>query len=253
MRLAKVPTSVQQFDIFEFIRYKVVECNESWDVLCLGQKGVGKSSTTLSAASFLDPNYSLERWAFTTEDLLRMRQIARAGNVIVSDEMGTQESLSSQNWYDDDSKEAVDLHQLDRTERIINMATTLDIGRINNRVRNQYKVLLYIRKKLTDEETGGNGMATRCAILFVEEDFFAHNEHDRYKPKYFRNEHHQRITEVDIPHPLEDMFRVYSKRRKDFQEILRLKRINDSQAEVSNSKGKAESKVEQYRRRVQND
>jgi len=209
------------FDIFQFIRYKVVECNESWDVLCTGAKGVGKSSTMLSIAYLLDPKFNLDRWAFTTEDLTEMRKNAKPGNVIVSDEMGTQASLSSHNWNEKDSKEYADAHQLDRTERIINVATTLDIKRINNRIRSQYKVLIHIDKKMDNTDTHGHGLATSCIIFFVEENPFASNESERFKRKYFRNMNGERIKRVIIPHPAANIFKQYSVMRDEFQETLR--------------------------------
>jgi hypothetical protein len=225
--IEKEPEIKDVFDIFKLIRYKVLYGNESWDILCTGQKGVGKSSTMLTLALLVDPYYSLNRWAFTTEELMNMRKNARPGNAIVSDEMGTQAALSSQNWMKKESKEAVDMHQLDRTERIINIATTLDVGRINNRIRTQYKVLVNVDKKLGDKDTEGNGLGTSCVVRFIEEDPFAKNSYEQFKRKYFRDNCGRRISRVVIPHPPAEMFKKYSNMRNDFQERLRQKEIED--------------------------
>lgn len=223
----KEPEINDVFDIFKVIRYKVLYCNESWDILCTGQKGVGKSSTMLTLALLVDPYFSLNRWAFTTEELMNMRKSATPGNAIVSDEMGTQAALSSQNWMKKESKEAVDMHQLDRTERVINIATTLDVGRINNRIRTQYKILVNVDKKLTDKDTGGNGLGTSCVIRFIEEDPFAKNSYEQFKRKYFRDKYGRRLSRVIIPHPPADIFKNYSTMRNEFQERLRQKEIED--------------------------
>lgn len=243
MIINKEPEIQNVFDIFKFIRYKVLYGNESWDILCTGQKGVGKSSTMLTLALLVDPYYSLNRWAFTTEELMDMRKNARPGNAIVSDEMGTQAALSSQNWMKKESKEAVDMHQLDRTERIINIATTLDIGRINNRIRTQYKVLVNVDKKMTDRETKGEGLGTSCVIRFVEEDPFAKNDFERFKRKYFRDNYGRRISRVIIPHPPAELFKKYSAMRNDFQERLRQKEIEDMKA--NDRKGSVQSSKKQ--------
>ncbi len=221
IRIEHQPFVSDAFDIFQLIRHKVVNGNESWDVLCTGAKGVGKSSTMLSAACLLDPHYSLSRWAFSTEELTDMRANAKMGDVIVSDEMGTQAALSSQNWQDKKSKAAVDQHQLDRTERIINIGTTLDIGRINNRIRTQYKVIINIESKLDDKQTHGNGLGTSCVIRFVEEDPFATNDGDMFKRKYFRDKYGRRISRVIIPHPPTEMFKKYSLMRDEFKRNLK--------------------------------
>jgi len=231
LRLETVQPIQDAFDIFQMIRYKVVSCNESWDILCTGPKGVGKSSTMLRLGMLVDPYFSLRRWAFTTEELMEMRNNARIGNAIVSDEMGTQAALSSQNWMNKASKEAVDMHQLDRTERIINIATTLDIGRINNRVRTQYKVIVNIESKLNDIETYGHGLGTSCVIRFVEEDPFAMNDNDAFKRKYFRDSNGRRISRVIIPHPPTEMFRKYSVMRDEFKRKLKEKPVSKKEKE----------------------
>ena len=233
-RIVREPLIDDAFDIFQLIRHKVVNCNESWDILCTGAKGVGKSSTMLSVACLLDPVYSLKRWAFTTEEQTNMRANARKGNVIVSDEMGTQAALSSHNWQDKQSKNAVDQHQLDRTERIINIGTTLDIGRINNRVRTQYKVIINIEDKLDDNQTHGHGLGTSCVIRFVEEDPFATSDNDMFKRKYFRDKFGRRISRVIIPHPPIEMFRKYSVMRDDFKRKLKEKPKAKNEKEEEN-------------------
>lgn len=242
IQLKQPPKMKDAFDIFQFIRHRVLNYNESWDILCTGQKGVGKSSTMLSVAMLVDPHFNLSRWAFTTEELMNMRKSAKPGDAIVSDEMGTQVALSSQNWQKKESKEAVDMHQLDRTERIINIATTLDIGRINNRIRTQYKVLINIDKKMTNSETGGNGLGTSCVIRFVEEDPFAKNDFERFKRKYFRDNEGRRISRVIIPHPPADMFKKYSIMRNEFQEMLRQKEYEDMKSKEMKGRRKGAGK-----------
>ena len=242
----KNPAPIQDaFDIFKLIRHKVVNCNESWDILCTGAKGVGKSSTMLRLAILVDPYYSLSRWAFTTEDLMEMRNNAKIGNAIVSDEMGTQAALSSQNWQDKKSKAAVDMHQLDRTERIINIGTTLDIGRINNRIRTQYKVIVNIEDKLNDFQTGGNGLGTSCVIRFVEEDPFATNDNDMFKRKYFRDRFGRRISRVIIPHPPTEMFRKYSTMRDDFK-----RKLKEQKLETKKVSKKEQAEMEAYEKEM---
>ena len=251
VQLKQPPKMKDAFDIFQFIRHKVLNYNESWDILCTGQKGVGKSSTMLSVAMLVDPYYTLNRWAFTTEDLMGMRKSAIPGNAIVSDEMGTQAALSSQNWMKKESKEAVDMHQLDRTERIINIATTLDIGRINNRIRTQYKVLINVDKKMGNSETNGNGLGTSCVIRFVEEDPFAKNDFEQFKRKYFRDKEGRRISRVIIPHPPADMFKKYSTMRNEFQERLRQKEFEDMKAKESKGrKGAGKSSKDEMKELV---
>lgn len=207
-------------DIFHEVRDRVQYLNESWDILIFAPRGSSKSTVGLSLALHINPNFDLESgWAFKIEDRLRLEAELPAGSVLVSDEMGTQLSGSSQEWGKEKNKELADQVQLNRTNRIIHIDITLDPGRIINRVRATYALLVYPLRKLSNNDTGGRGLATECIIRVVQMIPFS-NTSDPFQRKYWRYTEGGRISRFILFHPPADMWRRYSIMRKEFQEEL---------------------------------
>lgn len=212
-------------NLFGYIRHQVMKRNEAWDFFLYAMRGKAKSSTSLSLAMLLDPNFDLSRWCFTVDKWLEVTRLAAStharGWVIVQDEMGTQKSMSSQSWWSQESKDAADIHQMNRTDGIINIATSLEIGRVNNRMRSQYKVIVFPERKLSNKETGGKGMAVDVILRIVEQNPFEDDEKKSFERRYPRYSDGGRIVRVRIPHPPADMWNAYSKERADFLTLIR--------------------------------
>lgn len=212
-------------DIFGYIRHQVVKKNESWDTVLYAMRGKAKSSTSLSLAMLLDPTFNLDRWCFTVDRWLEVTALAANTNsrgwAVVQDEMGTQKSMSSQTWWSQEARDAADVHQMNRTDGIMNIATSLDLGRINNRLRSQYKVVVFPDRKLSNFETGGKGMAVDVIMRFVEQNPFVDEETKSFERRYPRYADGGRIIRVRIPHPPAGIWNEYSKRRADFLATIR--------------------------------
>lgn len=205
-------------DVFKEIRHRVKDLNESWDVLIVASRGMGKSTVGLSVALHFDSLFSLDNWAFKMEDRLRLEAELPPGSVLVNDEMGTRQSGSSQEWNRSENKDFADQVQLNRTNRIIHIDITLDEGRVLNRVRNTYKILITPVRKLSNADTGGRGLATECIVRIVEMAPMAHG--NPFFKKYWRYSKKGRIARYVFFHPPADLWKEYSKRRKEFQEEL---------------------------------
>lgn len=205
-------------DMFREIQHRVKDLNESWDILIAAPRGLGKSTVGLGVALLFNPNFSLDNWAFTMEDRLKLESELPPGSVLPHDEMGTRESGSSQEWMKSANKDFADQVQLNRTNRIIHIDITLDEGRILNRVRATYKILITPVRKLSNADTGGRGLATECIVRIVEMAPMAHG--DPFFKKYWRYFKNGRIARYIVFHPPADLWKEYSKKRKEFQEQL---------------------------------
>lgn len=220
-------------DIFHEVRDRVWRLNESWDILIFAPRGASKSTVGLSLAYHIDPKFSLNNWAFKMEDRLRLEAELSPGSVLVSDEMGTQLSGSSHEYQKKENKELADQVQLNRVNRIVHIDITLDPGRIINRVRATYALLVYPLRKLSDKDTGGRGLATECIVRTVQMIPFS-NSSDPYNRKYWRYTEWGRISRVILFHPPADIWQQYSKMRNDFQdELNKIKEAQDARRRQS--------------------
>lgn len=209
----------EHFDIFEYIRYRVFEMNESWDIFIFGMKGKSKSSIAYSIACLLNPDFNLDFWAFSTDEWIAKGSKCTRGDVIVFDEQGTQESGSSYEHQKKENKDFADEVQLNRTDGVINIGISLGTMRVINRVRNQYKVFIYPKRKLSNHETGGMGLYTECIIKYVDEIPFPENSDSdsHYRKKFFIDFDGCKIKTVRIPHPSAEAWIAYSKERQKFR------------------------------------
>jgi hypothetical protein len=234
--------------LFEYIRHQVIKRNEAWDLFLYAMRGKAKSSTALSLAMLLDPDFDLSRWCFTIEQWLEVTMEAAntkaRGWAIVQDEMGTQKSMSSQNWYSQESKDAADIHQMNRTDGIMNIATSLEIGRVNNRMRSQFKIIAFPERKLSNFETGGRGMAVDVILRIVEQNPFEDDEKKSFERRYPRYADGGRITRVRVFHPPKEIWNAYSVRRAEFLSILReANSLGNQQAKYTDKMTSSSSQV----------
>jgi len=206
----------------------VVNFNESWDMFLAGMRGTAKSSTAASIAMLYDPKFSMKNWAFTTEEWMEKTKNAKRGDVVVSDEQGTQQSGSSHKWMKKENQEFADEVQLNRTDGVLTIGISLEAGRVMNRVRDTYKVVVYPEKKRSNIETGGNGLAVDCIFRFVDENPFADSDKNRFIPKYFNYAKGGRITRFRIPHPPVAFWNQYSIRRSQIREGIRFLARNEA-------------------------
>jgi len=144
---------------------EALSSNQSADCLIYGIKGDGKSSGGIGLGMCIYPKLSVSDIVFSMEELLSRVIVAERGSVIIFDETGTQASgMSSRNFMGASNKDTVDVWQMIRTKRICVFCITLDAGRIDNRIRDTFRFHISPIKKLSNDDTKGNGMAIVCEL-----------------------------------------------------------------------------------------
>lgn len=232
----------KQFDIFEFIRYSVIHYNESFDIFIAGLRGTGKSTVAYACAMLIDPYFDTDRWVFKSEKYLEIITTPqRKGTVVVFDEVGTQKSGSSRKWQKDDAHDLADITQVNRTDGIITIGTSLEHSRGEKRFRTGFRVIVQPIKKVTNMETHGNGMAIDVEIRVNEYDVF----NNMVYRKLFRYAPGGRIKHVRLYHPPVDKWMEYQKHRADFLTSIKKKQeekaaqneLDNTQKELANKYG----------------
>lgn len=232
----------KQFDIFEFIRYSVVHYNESFDIFIAGLRGIGKSTVAYGIAMLIDPNFDNDKWVFESEKYIEIiTNKQRKGTVVVFDDVGTQKSGSSRKWQKEDAHDLADITQVNRTDGIITIATSLEHSRGEKRFRSGFRVIVQPIKKVTNMETHGNGMAIDVEIRVSEYDIF----NNVVYRKLFRYAPGGRIKHVRLYHPPADKWKEYQRHRSDFLTAVKKKQeektaqneLNDKQKEMANKYG----------------
>lgn len=228
------------FNLFEFVRDSVVNKYESWDFFLSGDRGMGKSACAMSLAKMLDPNFTVSHWAFTAErfiDLITTRH--PPGTCIVFDDVGTAEGSSSRKWNSDGAHTLSDVMQINRTDSLITIGTSLQLSRMELRLREGFRVLCQPIKKLTAKQTG-YGMAIDVEMRLRTADVFD----DSVRYKLWRYCQGGRIKYVRLFHPPAPMWREYQTTRKDFLEHLKSIRAEKAAAAAERKEKKAENAIE---------
>lgn len=225
------------FNIFSFVRNAVVNKNESWDWFVSGDRGMGKSATAMSLAMMLDPHFVLDHWCFTADHFIDLITSHHPkGTCIVYDDAGTSEGSSSRKWQKEGSHDLADQMQLNRTDGIITIATSLQMSRVELRLRAGFKVLCQPIQKLTAQETG-SGMAIDVEMRLRSVDVFD----DSIRYKLWRYCPSGRIKRIRLFHPPADIWRQYQVVRKDFLEGIKARRAEKEAALTELREKKAEN------------
>lgn len=203
----------QNKNIFTIIQNAVVAKNESWDIFVAGQRGEGKSTVALGMATQIDPLFEMDQVLFTQEDYMKyVTQPKRKGLTIFYDDIGTQKSGSSRKWQSTEAQDLADIAQVNRTDGIITIATSLERERAEKRFRFGFKVVVQPRRKLTNKETGGNGLAIDVEMRVIEFDVFTGQQ---FK-KLWRYADGGRVKLVRVYHPSGKVWKKYSDKRHAF-------------------------------------
>ena len=202
-----------KFNIFQQIRNDVVKRNESWDIFIAQKRGAGKSAMALRMALLLDPHFSLNKVCFTVSDFvdtITTRQTP--GTVVIFDDLGTQEGGSSRKWQKREAHDLADIMQLNRTDGIITIATSLELDRGEKRLRAGFGLLVDPGTKLSSAETHGHGLASRIIMRQKITDVFDGTTFWQY----WRYAGGGRIVAIDISHPPAELWKAYRVKRDEF-------------------------------------
>ena len=181
-------------DIFKYIRDQVVKKSESWDFFIAQQRGMGKSTIAISLAKMLDPNFSINNICFTVDDFADILTSGLAkGSVIVFDDMGTSQGGSSRKWQAKGVHELADLMQLNRTDGLITIGTSIELERSEKRLRSGFRCLISPTNKLADRR----GLAIDVELRVKEIDVFS--DHNIFK--LWRYTEGGRVKFIRLYHP----------------------------------------------------
>lgn len=219
------PTFAQDFgidrttNIFERIRRNVVVRNESWDIFIAQRRGAGKSTVAVRLGMMLDPYFTIDHVCFTvTKFVALLTSRLRPGTVLIFDDLGTQEGGSSRKWQKKEAQDLADIMQLNRTDGIITIATSLELERGEKRLRAGFSLMVDPGEKLSDADTGGHGLASRIKLRQKVVDVFDGD----VKWQYMRYASGGRIVAIDISHPPADFWLgEYKAMREQFLEGIK--------------------------------
>ena len=228
------------FNIFEFVRDAVIRRNESIDFFLAADRGMGKSASAMSLAMMLDPNFKVEHWCFTQDRFIELITSHQPkGTVIVFDDVGTSEGSSSRKWQNDAAHDLADIMQVNRTDGIITIGTSLQLGRMELRLRAGFRVLCQPVRKLTTHETG-NGMAIDTEMRLRTVDVFD----DSIRYKLWRYAPGGRVKFVRLFHPPVGIWNRYQVVRKEFLDGVKARREEKAAASAERKEKKEHNAVE---------
>jgi len=99
LKLQKISTEIN-FNILDSVIERL-NTNRNWLCMIAGDTGTGKSYSALKLGEMIDPDFNLEKVAFTMKDTIKQVKEAEKKSVLVMDEAGVQfgsrESMSKQN------------------------------------------------------------------------------------------------------------------------------------------------------------
>lgn len=229
----------QPFNIFDFVRDAVIRRNESIDFFLAADRGMGKSAAAMSLAMMLDPNFKIEHWCFTQDRFIELITSHQPkGTVVVFDDVGTAEGSSSRKWQNDAAHDLADIMQVNRTDGIITIGTSLQLDRMELRLRAGFRVLCQPVRKLTAQETG-NGMAIDTEMRLRTVDVFD----DSVRYKLWRYAPGGRVKFVRLFHPPADVWNRYQTVRKEFLDGVKARR-EEKAAAAAERKEKKEDNAE---------
>jgi hypothetical protein len=230
----------QPFNIFEFVRDAVIRRNESIDFFLAADRGMGKSASAMSLAMMLDPNFRVEHWCFTQDRFIELITSHQPkGTVIVFDDVGTAEGSSSRKWQKDEAHDLADIMQVNRTDGIITVGTSLQLGRMELRLRAGFRVLCQPIRKLTAQETG-NGMAIDTEMRLRTVDVFD----DTVRYKLWRYAPGGRVKYVRLFHPPAVIWNRYQVIRKEFLDGVKARREEKEAAAAERKEKKEVNSIE---------
>lgn len=184
--------------VFDQIRNDVLVRNESRDIFIAQRRGAGKSTIAVRIATLLDPNFTLDHVCFTVSKFVSLiTSRLEPGTVIIFDDLGTQKGGSSRKWQKQESQDLADIMQLNRTDRIITIATSLELDRGEKRMRAGFSLMIDPGDKLSDEDTGGRGLANQIKLRQKVVDVFGGS----VRWQYWRYKAGGRIVGINISHP----------------------------------------------------
>lgn len=215
---ADYPQFTKNENILGNIYDLVINKNESWDFFIAQQRGMGKSTIAISLAKTLNPAFSVDNVCFTSEHFIEFMTTKQPkGSVVIFDDMGTAQGGSSRKWQAHGAHEIADIMQLNRTDAIITIGTSIELERSEKRIRSGFRALISPVNKLSHNETK-NGMAIDIEMRVKSIDVF--NDHTVFK--LWRYAEGGRVKLMRLYHPEASFWREYQEIRQNFLKNLKI-------------------------------
>lgn len=212
------PQYKENQNIFNFIKESVVEKNESWDFFIAQQRGLGKSTIAIALARMIDPNFSVKNISFKAADFAeKMTSGLKKGTVLIFDDMGTAQGGSSRKWQASGVHELADIMQLNRTDGIITIGTSIELERSEKRLRSGFRCLISPVEKLSHNQTK-NGLAIDIEMRVKSLDVF----NDVALFKLWRYSNGGRVKLIRLYHPDVQLWHEYQVMRSEY--LMNLKK-----------------------------
>lgn len=211
------PQFKENQNIFKFIRNSVVNRNESYDFFIAQQRGMGKSTIAIALAKMLDPDFSIDRIVYTAKDFMNLMVSGLPkGSVVIFDDLGTSQGGSSRKWQSSGVHELADIMQLNRTDGIITIGTSIEIERSEKRLRSGFRCLISPSEKLAHYQTG-NGLAIDVEMRIKSIDVF----NDQAIFKLWRYSNGGRVKLIRLYHPDVEFWKKYQVMRAGYLKDLK--------------------------------
>lgn len=174
-------SDVGKGDVIRTIK-DLVRYNKSQDLFIVGKRGIGKSTTQLAIAVTIMPTFTVNNIVFDSDEFMQRVEEANIGDVVIFDESGMNDSgTSSRASQTKDNKRFADVWQMIRTKRIITIFVSLDVMRVDKRVRETFAYYVTPERQLSYEATNV-GLQIACKI--VEQNKIPTNDNELFTYKY---------------------------------------------------------------------
>lgn len=125
--------------------------NYNWLQVITGNPGTGKSYTAMTLGEMLDPNFSIDKVAFSAKEFIDiLNNIKRNGEVVVWDEVGISASLSSRRWFTLSNILIDDVIQTFRYRKICVFLVVPDLSFIDVRARKLVRCFSECKRRQKD-------------------------------------------------------------------------------------------------------
>ena len=194
-----------------------------WAVL--GGKGAGKSTVSISLALSIDKNFTLDNVVYSSKEWTDRLSEVKKGSVLVWEELGTKNSMSSRRSMTTDNQETADILQTGRTEGVLTLLNFPIFQFFDVRGRYLARGLIMPYSKIMLPYNGGYWYYVKTKMETLEYNPLADKVYKKY-PSWYGH----RIVSMDIPHPPMNIWDEYQKRRDEIpKKLIAGKKLSDEE------------------------
>ena len=211
-----------------------------WAVL--GGKGAGKSTVSISLARLIDKNFTLDNVTFSSKQWIDRLYEVKKGSVLVWEELGTKNSMSSRRSMTKENQEVADVLQTGRTEGVLTLLNFPIFQFFDVRGRYLSKGLIMPYSKIMLPHNDGYWYYVKTQMEILDYNPLADKVYKKY-PSWYGH----RIVSMNIPHPPKNLWDAYQKLRDEIPKMLiKDKKLSDSEIKQSREEKKEITKEKRF-------